>query len=175
MLTPGHTPGSLSLRLSCTDKPVYFTGDVCHHPLQMLVPEMNSAYCQQPDVAIALGGPCCRDASKKAHYSTRTLWSAPWLPGSRGRGVVHSSLEGDADDGLTPHRIKKIVQHSKGKPPHHLIIDLEPRKVPCLLNSGKEASVLDVPEYISATSPHSTFCTSWLGASWPGRACNSNT
>jgi glyoxylase-like metal-dependent hydrolase (beta-lactamase superfamily II) len=53
MLTPGHTPGSMSLRLSCTDKPVYFTGDVCHHPLQMLVPEMNSAYCQQPDVAIA--------------------------------------------------------------------------------------------------------------------------
>ena len=53
MLTPGHTPGSMSLRLSCTDQPVYFTGDMCHHPLQMLVPEMNSAYCQRPDVAIA--------------------------------------------------------------------------------------------------------------------------
>ena len=53
LLTPGHTPGSMTLRLTSEAQPVYFTGDVCHHPIQMLYPSMNSTYCQIPDVAIA--------------------------------------------------------------------------------------------------------------------------
>jgi len=53
LLTPGHTPGSMTLRLTSETHPIYFTGDVCHHPIQMLYPEMNSAYCQIPEAAVA--------------------------------------------------------------------------------------------------------------------------
>jgi glyoxylase-like metal-dependent hydrolase (beta-lactamase superfamily II) len=53
--TPGHTPGSTSLALR--DAPgrerALFTGDVFHHPIQVLRPDWNSAFCELPEQARA--------------------------------------------------------------------------------------------------------------------------
>jgi glyoxylase-like metal-dependent hydrolase (beta-lactamase superfamily II) len=50
---PGHTPGSITLALESEGEEAIFTGDICHHPLQIIQPDWNSAYCEQPDQAIA--------------------------------------------------------------------------------------------------------------------------
>jgi len=51
-LTPGHTPGSITLGLTSFDERARFCGDICHHPLQIYEPSMNSAYCELPEQAI---------------------------------------------------------------------------------------------------------------------------
>lgn len=50
---PGHTPGSIAITLSSGQQQALFTGDVCHHPIQVWYPGWNSAYCEIPDQAIA--------------------------------------------------------------------------------------------------------------------------
>ncbi len=50
---PGHTPGSSLLRLqSGTDRAV-FVGDLVHSPVQMVAPEHNSCFCEDPADAVA--------------------------------------------------------------------------------------------------------------------------
>lgn len=50
---PGHTPGSAVLRLrSGTDRAV-FVGDMMHSPLQVVDPDTNSCYCEDPAQARA--------------------------------------------------------------------------------------------------------------------------
>jgi glyoxylase-like metal-dependent hydrolase (beta-lactamase superfamily II) len=45
---PGHTPGSCVLTLtSGTDRAV-FVGDMLHNPVQILEPDTNSCFCEDP-------------------------------------------------------------------------------------------------------------------------------
>ena len=44
-LTPGHTPGHITIRLASKGEEALFTGDIMHHPLQVYRPEWNSAFC----------------------------------------------------------------------------------------------------------------------------------
>jgi glyoxylase-like metal-dependent hydrolase (beta-lactamase superfamily II) len=39
--TPGHTPGQVALWLDCGDRPVVLAGDVLHHPLQCVEPDIG--------------------------------------------------------------------------------------------------------------------------------------
>lgn len=48
---PGHTPGMLSYRLSSEGEEGLFCADVFHSPLQILKPDLNTAYCVLPEVA----------------------------------------------------------------------------------------------------------------------------
>lgn len=50
---PGHTPGMLSYRLRSEGEEGLFCADVFHSPLQILKPDLNTAYCALPDVARA--------------------------------------------------------------------------------------------------------------------------
>ena len=50
---PGHTPGSITLDLVSEGDRALFTGDICHHPIQVYEPGWNSAFCEIPDQAIA--------------------------------------------------------------------------------------------------------------------------
>lgn len=52
-LAPGHTPGGIAVTLSDSGSSALFTGDICHHPIQVYEPHWNSAYCEIPDQAIA--------------------------------------------------------------------------------------------------------------------------
>ncbi|HEY1362271.1 MAG TPA: MBL fold metallo-hydrolase [Xanthobacteraceae bacterium] len=50
---PGHTRGHVILRLVRQGQAAVFCGDALHHPLQLLAPEWNSAYCELPEEARA--------------------------------------------------------------------------------------------------------------------------
>ncbi len=45
---PGHTPGSIAILLSASSKQAMFTGDITHHPIQVIKPTWNSAFCELP-------------------------------------------------------------------------------------------------------------------------------
>jgi glyoxylase-like metal-dependent hydrolase (beta-lactamase superfamily II) len=48
---PGHTPGSMMMRVSSADRRAMFVGDIVHHPMQIYQPGWNSAYCEDQDQA----------------------------------------------------------------------------------------------------------------------------
>lgn len=50
---PGHTPGSIAIELSDSGSLGVFTGDIFHHPIQVALPEWNSAFCEMPEQARA--------------------------------------------------------------------------------------------------------------------------
>lgn len=48
---PGHSPGMMSYRLTSNGEEGLFCADVFHSPLQILKPDLNTAYCAIPDLA----------------------------------------------------------------------------------------------------------------------------
>lgn len=50
---PGHTPGSVVLRVGDAGPQGLFTGDVMHHPIQVVRPDWNSRWCEDPEAARA--------------------------------------------------------------------------------------------------------------------------
>jgi glyoxylase-like metal-dependent hydrolase (beta-lactamase superfamily II) len=48
---PGHTPGSMLLRVSSAGERAMFVGDVVHHPAQIYNPEWNSLFCEDQELA----------------------------------------------------------------------------------------------------------------------------
>jgi len=45
---PGHTPGHVMLNLKSGDNSALMSGDVIHHPLQLIRPEWSSRACEDP-------------------------------------------------------------------------------------------------------------------------------
>ncbi|MEV6557572.1 MBL fold metallo-hydrolase [Nocardia sp. NPDC051756] len=52
-LAPGHTPGSSVLNLESGTDRALFVGDLLHTPLQIVEPETNSCFCEDPAEARA--------------------------------------------------------------------------------------------------------------------------
>ncbi|MEV6012753.1 MBL fold metallo-hydrolase [Streptomyces sp. NPDC051976] len=50
---PGHTPGSSVLTLRSGGELAVFVGDVLHHPVQIIEPDANSCFCEDPTAARA--------------------------------------------------------------------------------------------------------------------------
>lgn len=50
---PGHTAGMLSYRLRSRGEEGIFSGDVMHSPMQIVVPALNTAFCEHPALARA--------------------------------------------------------------------------------------------------------------------------
>ena len=46
---PGHTPGNAVLNIQRDDLHAVLSGDVIHHPLQVVYPEASSAFCFDPE------------------------------------------------------------------------------------------------------------------------------
>lgn len=44
--TPGHTPGHVVLHAQSAGERMLFAGDLCHHPLQVYYPQVNSRFCE---------------------------------------------------------------------------------------------------------------------------------
>lgn len=49
---PGHTPGMISLWFEAGGRAAVFSADIMHHPLQIVRPDWNTAYCILPDAAL---------------------------------------------------------------------------------------------------------------------------
>ena len=43
---PGHTLGHTTLHLSSAGREAWFTGDVFHHPIELLYPELDAHTCE---------------------------------------------------------------------------------------------------------------------------------
>ncbi|SHF61848.1 MBL fold metallo-hydrolase [Streptoalloteichus hindustanus] len=52
-LAPGHTPGSSVLTLESGGDRALFVGDVLHNPVQIVAPDTNSCFCEDPAEARA--------------------------------------------------------------------------------------------------------------------------
>lgn len=52
-LAPGHTPGLSVLKLESEGERAVFVGDLLHSPVQMLRPDWNSCFCEDPAAARA--------------------------------------------------------------------------------------------------------------------------
>jgi glyoxylase-like metal-dependent hydrolase (beta-lactamase superfamily II) len=50
---PGHTPGSSIVRLVSGTERAVFVGDILHSPVQILRPDCNSCFCEDPEQAAA--------------------------------------------------------------------------------------------------------------------------
>ncbi len=50
---PGHTPGQYGLRLRSEGQEGMFCADVFHSPIQIALPDINTAFCMQPETARA--------------------------------------------------------------------------------------------------------------------------
>ena len=50
-LAPGHTPGQMVLEVENGGEVALFTGDVLHHPMQVIRPDWNSVYCEDRELA----------------------------------------------------------------------------------------------------------------------------
>lgn len=49
--TPGHSVGHVALRLESLGQEALFSGDVMHQPVQVLRPDWNSCFCEDPELA----------------------------------------------------------------------------------------------------------------------------
>ncbi len=50
---PGHTPGTVMIRLFDGHSTAWLIGDVVHHPIQVDRPDWYSRFCEQPSQAVA--------------------------------------------------------------------------------------------------------------------------
>ncbi|GLY50342.1 MBL fold metallo-hydrolase [Lentzea sp. NBRC 102530] len=83
---PGHTPGSSVLTLaSGTDRAV-FAGDLLHSPVQVLEPDTNSCFCEDPAAARATRRRILGEAA-----DTRTLVFPAHFPGGGAVEVGHDA------------------------------------------------------------------------------------
>ncbi len=62
---PGHTAGMLSYRLMVDGEEGLFCADVFHSPLQIVYPELNTAYCALPELARQTRARVLADAADK--------------------------------------------------------------------------------------------------------------
>lgn len=74
---PGHSPGMLSYRLRSEGEEGLFCADVFHSPLQILKPDLNTAYCALPDVARATRARVLDEAAERGTLLMPMHFGAP--------------------------------------------------------------------------------------------------
>lgn len=53
---PGHTPGHIIVKIASGGQKALFSGDILHHPIQVVNPGWNSRFCEEQDLARATRG-----------------------------------------------------------------------------------------------------------------------
>ncbi len=77
---PGHTPGQVGIELHGARRRVLIAADAVHHPLQLLAPEVVSAFCSDPAQAIATRRALLEEAADDGlelvphHARSRQVW-----------------------------------------------------------------------------------------------------
>lgn len=87
---PGHSIDHAAITFTSRGETAFFWGDVCHHPLQVRHPELNSMFCEFPDSAIETR----RWALGYAAQHKATVFTTHFADSSVGR-VVHDGNKFD--------------------------------------------------------------------------------
>jgi glyoxylase-like metal-dependent hydrolase (beta-lactamase superfamily II) len=99
---PGHSPGQVMLALRQSDQHCIFSGDVLHSPMQVLFPDVNSRWCELPDVARATRHKLLADAAatNATIFPAHAAGLHGWNVARRGEG--YSVTVADAAPSLVP-------------------------------------------------------------------------
>lgn len=77
---PGHTPGQVGIELRGARRRLLIAADALHHPLQLLAPEVVSAFCSDPAQAVATRRALLEEAAAEGlelvphHARSRPVW-----------------------------------------------------------------------------------------------------
>ena len=75
--TPGHTPGHVVLRAESAGERMLFAGDICHHPLQVYYPDVNSRFCEDAAGARAMRRRVLADCAESGALFAPAHWGPP--------------------------------------------------------------------------------------------------
>jgi len=75
--TPGHTPGHVVLRAESGGERMLFAGDLCHHPLQVYYPEVNSRFCEHAEGARTTRRRILADCAESGALFAPAHWGPP--------------------------------------------------------------------------------------------------
>jgi glyoxylase-like metal-dependent hydrolase (beta-lactamase superfamily II) len=75
--TPGHTPGHVVLRAESGGERMLFAGDLCHHPLQVYYPDVNSRFCEHAEGARATRRRILADCAESGALFAPAHWGPP--------------------------------------------------------------------------------------------------
>ena len=75
--TPGHTPGHVVLRAESAGERMLLAGDLCHHPLQVYYPDVNSRFCEDAAGARAMRRRVLADCAESGALFAPAHWGPP--------------------------------------------------------------------------------------------------
>ena len=74
---PGNTPGHVVLRAESAGERMLFAGDLCHHPLQVYYPDVNSRFCEDAAGARAMRRRVLADCAESGALFAPAHWGPP--------------------------------------------------------------------------------------------------
>ena len=86
--TPGHTPGHVALSAESQGERMYFAGDICHHPLQVYHPDVNSRFCEDADAARAMRRQVLSQCAESGALFAPAHWGPPHAGRIRAAGAA---------------------------------------------------------------------------------------
>ena len=92
-LTPGHSPGHCAIKVASGGDTAIFCGDIMHSPIQVVFPEWNSLFCEDPKRAEETRRQVLKEAAEKGYLLVPAHWGKPHAA----RIVKHG------DGGFLPH------------------------------------------------------------------------
>lgn len=75
---PGHTAGNAVVWVESGAESALFAGDVCHHPLQVYYPDLNSCFCADPGQARSTRMNLLAECARRGTLLVPAHWGAPF-------------------------------------------------------------------------------------------------
>ncbi len=76
---PGHTPGHYIVRGGSKDDQALFIGDAIHHPVQIVEPQLSTAFCTDPALATQSRTRILEDCSEHGHLLVPIHFVDPYV------------------------------------------------------------------------------------------------
>lgn len=92
--TPGHTPGHVMIRARSGGTTGLFTGDSMHNPIQCCYPDVNSAFCEDPETARITRRSILNECAEREHLLLPTHFGAPHVGRVRANGDAFMFVPG---------------------------------------------------------------------------------
>jgi glyoxylase-like metal-dependent hydrolase (beta-lactamase superfamily II) len=91
---PGHTPGHYMVRAGSAGNTALFVGDAIHHPIQILEPQLSTAFCTDGAMAAATRTHILEECAELGHLLAPTHFAPPYLGHVRREGHAFRFVPG---------------------------------------------------------------------------------